>query len=442
MFFSYVHDERSMMFMPRDYAEGFVANLERAVCQTCGVLFSTLKQLQDHLKNVHEGKQHCYVCLKEKKVFLMEQRQYEKDELKAHMSNGDKHGFKGHPYCKFCNARMYDNVQLYEHLTKDHFKCHLCEGYKYFKNYKDLEQHFRVSHFLCEHQNCLSLKFQVFATDIDLTAHIVNEHPGMKPPRINHNFIIGRVGEERKEMNDMDSSNNSGGEMHEWSPENLGAAERDFRRRNSSVVDEGDFPLLSNEPARNMASWVRSGQTLPHTSDEMYCNEEFPALTVPNSARKISTILQSSPVAAASQSSNSSSRTFLNALSPYPTPAMVAAADTDQWTYAMPPPDSNMEINFGNLKVKRSNKNRKDRMMAAKTSPDGVKPSPVEKVEPPRPIEDVVATMHRLLGDDDFETFRMVSLSFREGDINALDFYQKAKEVLPEVGMLLSLCVE
>ncbi len=419
-----------MMFMPRDYAEGFVVDLQRAVCHTCGVLCKDLKQLQDHLKRVHQGKQHCYVCLAEKKVFLMEQCQYEKGELKAHMSTGDKQGFKGHPYCKFCNKRVYDHVKLYEHLTRDHFKCHLCEGFRYFNDYTDLEHHFRVSHYLCEHETCLGLKFQVFATDIDLTAHIVNKHPGIKPSPIRHGFMIGREAEERKETDN--SKNNDGVEVHEWSPENLGAAERDFHRRNSNIVDEADFPLLSNEPARNMASWVRSRPTWCSNSCEMGGSEEFPALTVPNSARAMNTGSQSPPVEALRAGA------FRNAVSPYPTPAMVAAADTDQWTYTMPPTDSNRDINFGNLKVKRNNKNIKNRKMAAKASADGNKTSPVEKVESPplRPIGDVVATMRRLLGDEHFEAFRMVSLSFREGAINALDFYRKAKEVIPEVGVL------
>ncbi len=429
--FSYVFDERSMMFLPRDYAEGFLVDLQRAACHTCGAIFENLHKLQAHLKKVHNGQQHCSVCLKEKKVFLREQRQYKWEDRKKHMSNGDKQGFTGHPFCIFCNVRMYDNVRLYEHLTKEHFKCHLCEGYKYFKEYKDLEEHFRVSHFLCEHQDCLSLKFKVFSTDIDLTAHIVKAHPGMKPPRINLSFRIGRECEERKET---DVRDNGGEVVHEWAPENIQAAEQDFRRR-SSVDEEGEFPSLSSEPARTMASWVRSGQTLHHNiSDEMFANEEFPALTVPKSVGKTSSRSQPPPVSASQSSSDSGN--FRTALMPYPTPAMVAATGTDQWTYTIPTEsESCREIQLGNIKVKRSNKNRKNRRQA-KTPPGVVTPSPVEQIAPP-PIEGAAVNIHRLLGDKIFETFRIMSLSFRAGDINALDLCQKAKELLPEVGVLL-----
>ncbi len=423
-----------MMFLPRDYSEGFVVDLQRSTCHTCGALFNTLKQLQVHLRKDHNGQQHCNVCLKEKKVFLMEHRQYEIEELKKHMFSGDEQGFTGHPFCKFCKKRMYDDAQLYEHLTKDHFKCHLCEGNKYFKDYKDLEDHFRVSHFLCENKECLSMKFQVFATNIGFHAHIKEMHPGMKPPPVKLGFRIGREGEERKEGNRSADSN--GEEVHEWAPENFGALEQSFRRRNS-VGRDCDFPSLSSEPARAMASWVGSGQALHRTSGKKFGNEEFPALTAPKLVHKIGNRSQPPPVAAAAQNSNVSS--FRNALMPYPTPAMVAAGETDQWTYTMPPTESSREIQLGHMKVKRSNKNRKNRRKVKTSLHDGggVTPSPVEKT--PLVMEGAVATIPRLLGDEDFQTFRMMSLSFRAGEISALDFYHKAKEVLPEVGVLCQL---
>ncbi len=445
---SYVFDEKSTMFLPRDYAEGFLVDLQRAACHTCGAIFGNLHKLQIHLKKVHNGQQHCSVCLKEKKVFLREQQQYKWEDLKRHMSHGDGLGFRGHPFCKFCNVRMYDNIQLYEHLTKEHYKCHICEEYKYFKEYNDLEEHFRVSHFLCEHEDCLSLRFQVFPTDIDLTAHIVKSHPGMKPPRINLSFRVGRkCDEERKETGDV--YGNGEEVVHEWAPENIQAAEQNFRRR-SSVDEEAEdeFPSLSSVPARNMASWVRSGQTLRRhhgISDEKFANEEFPALTVPTSParRTTSSKSQRRPVEEASQC-NVDGSNFRNALMPYPTPAMVAAVDTDQWTYTTHEElESNTEIQLGNIRVKRNNKNRKNRRKQQLKTPPGVAaPSPVEQIAPPPPIEGAAMSIHRLLGDEDYESFRFNSLSFRAGDISALDLYQKAKELLPEVGVLLSLCVE
>jgi hypothetical protein len=70
-------------------------------------------------------------------------------------TSGDpKHGFFGHPRCEFCRARFYDKSHLFEHLTKEHYTCHLCEAagqlHKYYRDYNDLERHFRKDHHLCE----------------------------------------------------------------------------------------------------------------------------------------------------------------------------------------------------------------------------------------------------------------------------------------------------
>lgn len=63
-------------------------------------------------------------------------------------------GQSGHPRCEFCKTRFYDAAQLHDHLVKDHYSCHICEKkgilHKYYRDYTDLERHFRSDHFLCE----------------------------------------------------------------------------------------------------------------------------------------------------------------------------------------------------------------------------------------------------------------------------------------------------
>ena len=65
-----------------------------------------------------------------------------------------KLGQAGHPRCEFCKTRFYDAAQLHDHLVKDHYSCHICERqgilHKYYRDYTDLERHFRSGHFLCE----------------------------------------------------------------------------------------------------------------------------------------------------------------------------------------------------------------------------------------------------------------------------------------------------
>lgn len=69
---------------------------------------------------------------------------------------------------------------LYEHLTKQHYSCDLCERqgvqHKYYKNYDDLEHHFRKKHYLCDDPECLAKKFVVFATTDEYRLHMAAIH--------------------------------------------------------------------------------------------------------------------------------------------------------------------------------------------------------------------------------------------------------------------------
>ncbi|CAN0374430.1 unnamed protein product, partial [Ectocarpus sp. 13 AM-2016] len=90
-------------------------------------------------------------------------------------------GQTGHPRCEFCKTRFYDAAQLHDHLVKDHYSCHICEKqgilHKYYRDYTDLERHFRLEHFLCEEEECLQKKFVVFDSEIDLAGHTLQMHP-------------------------------------------------------------------------------------------------------------------------------------------------------------------------------------------------------------------------------------------------------------------------
>lgn len=61
---------------------------------------------------------------------------------------------------------------IYQHLMKEHFTCHICERndikWNYFKDYRALERHFQRQHFLCEDRSCLEKKFVVFGSALDL----------------------------------------------------------------------------------------------------------------------------------------------------------------------------------------------------------------------------------------------------------------------------------
>ncbi|KAK9673333.1 hypothetical protein RND81_12G161200 [Saponaria officinalis] len=150
-----------------------------------------IEQLKDHLSRQHELF-FCSLCLANKKVFICEQKLYSRVQLRQHVRNGDSEvdgfesercGFSGHPFCDFCQTPFYGDNELYFHMSTEHFTCHICtrehpEQYEYYKDYNDLEIHFRKAHFLCEDAECLDKKFIVFATETDIKRHAASEHGG------------------------------------------------------------------------------------------------------------------------------------------------------------------------------------------------------------------------------------------------------------------------
>ncbi|PKA54712.1 hypothetical protein AXF42_Ash000547 [Apostasia shenzhenica] len=125
-------------------------------------------------------------------VFISEQKLYSRSQLRQHISTGDSEvdgsesergGFAGHPMCEFCRNPFYGDTELYMHMSTEHYTCHICQRqhpgqYDYYRNYDDLESHFRQEHFLCENDACLAKKFVVFQTEAEMKRHNAIEHGG------------------------------------------------------------------------------------------------------------------------------------------------------------------------------------------------------------------------------------------------------------------------
>ena len=107
---------------------------------------------------------------------------YTLNEYDRHMREGNPDGSdgQGHPECAFCQVRYYDKTELYKHVTKSHQTCHLCSRdgtqYKYYRDYKMLEDHFRKEHFACDEFECVEKKNIVFKSLFDLQAHKRSVH--------------------------------------------------------------------------------------------------------------------------------------------------------------------------------------------------------------------------------------------------------------------------
>ena len=183
----YTYDHTARMFFPNQYFTNFVSKLWLYDCQVCGKKRKNLKELEAHLKTDHDL-HICHSCAKHKQVFPSELKYYTQRDLDRHLRQGDpEEGGQGHPMCQFCKTRFYDKQALYEHLTKDHYSCHLCEKkgifYQYYRDYASLETHFRNDHLLCEHPDCLQRRFVVFDSELELHAHIRTTHPDQKVPK-------------------------------------------------------------------------------------------------------------------------------------------------------------------------------------------------------------------------------------------------------------------
>ncbi|TYZ59242.1 hypothetical protein PybrP1_007883 [[Pythium] brassicae (nom. inval.)] len=302
---THVFDEASgMFFLKRDAPS--LHKLRDPVCPRCGKNFASLAALKTHLMDVHQL-QFCAICLEHKKAFLAEHELFSKEQLKRHNTKGTPaQGFSGHPRCDFCFSRHYSTAELYDHLHKTHFECDICLHAlqiqnRYYKNYPDLENHFRADHFLCEEPVCLMKKFVVFRSHLDLHAHLAKEHPHIKASRkLDVHFTIRRAThDDSTGFEDYDSARFQ-------SASASGGSDR-------NIINVADFPSLAGSGASSTGSvfWESQAVTGPRSDD-------FPALGG-GSARG---------------GGGGTASTFRNVLAPPPTPAMLAHMHGgDQWEY-------------------------------------------------------------------------------------------------------------
>lgn len=146
-----------------------------------------IKALQDHLRTVHRTAL-CNLCVDHRRDFVALLPRFTPTQLRAHLSNGGNStqnpGETGHPMCEFCKpTRYYDMTLLYQHLGQDHYKCHVCQQQlglddQYYRDYKQLEKHFDRQHFLCHDVQCLTSRFVVFGSELDLRHHERTVHGG------------------------------------------------------------------------------------------------------------------------------------------------------------------------------------------------------------------------------------------------------------------------
>lgn len=144
--------------------------------------FPDVEGLKLHLAIVHKLKL-CDLCLTHNKLFPFEYSYYDLMSLRRHMRDGEPNtSHRGHPNCSLCNNTFFNQDDLIQHMSREHFHCHLCGRRDshmaiYFSNYESLRLHFKKKHFLCERGTCRHEQFtSAFDSEIELQMHIVNAH--------------------------------------------------------------------------------------------------------------------------------------------------------------------------------------------------------------------------------------------------------------------------
>ncbi|KAM3277392.1 hypothetical protein ACQJBY_045335 [Aegilops geniculata] len=256
--------------------------------------FKTIGLLRGHLSEKH-GVRMCNLCLEGRKVFICQQKLYTQEQMARHTQTGDtevdgseveRGGFAGHPICEYCKRAFYGDNELYAHMTRDHYSCHICQRrhpgqYDYFRNYNDLEMHFRKDHFLCEDDACLAKKFVVFQSDAEINRHNAMEHGGrMSRAQRNAALQIPTSFMYQRNERDQRRGRGRGRDAHHGIPDRdfslpvdgSAAADRGLGSRLDSaggsamLADESLFPPLPGSSNKCSASTQQGLQGLPKTT--------------------------------------------------------------------------------------------------------------------------------------------------------------------------------
>ncbi|CAM6094950.1 unnamed protein product [Calypogeia fissa] len=256
-----------------------------------GYTFKNIDTLRRHQSTVHKVFM-CELCLEGRKVFICEQKLYSKSQLDQHSRRGDSEvdgneeergGFAGHPMCDFCRQPFYGDNELYQHMSQEHYTCHICQRarpghYEYYRNYDDLEAHFRQEHLLCENPECLAKKFVVFPSEAELKRHNATTHGGhMSRSQRNAALQIPVSFHYRRPGQDS-SDDNSGGYSSRRGGRSRGGHPYTSNARN----DQLGAAVLASVESANIENAVRESLVISPSTNESATTDNQGALERPN----------------------------------------------------------------------------------------------------------------------------------------------------------------
>ncbi|VAH03832.1 unnamed protein product [Triticum turgidum subsp. durum] len=414
----------------------------------------------------------CSVCDKaEDQVFICEQKLYTRAQLAQHTKTGDsevdgseieRSGFAGHPMCEFCKYPLYGDNELYTHMSREHYSCHICQRqhpgqYDYFRNYDDLEMHFRKDHFLCEDDACLAKKFVVFQSDAEIKRHNAMEHGGrMSRAQRNAALQIPTSFIYQRNEQDQRRGRGRGRNAHHDRPD------RDFSlpvRDGSATADHGlgsrvdsvagPFQSLSVSSSSGRTETGRSlgnGRLLEQLSFPPLQDQDIPdarmdAVPYGTSFPPVSE-QQSRYALALNQSSRGSARLGDESLfPPLPGSSNKGSASTQQGLQSL----------AKNTLASRLQQRSKGTVKASSTAYGNKKQLPPQSSQPLPVVEDVrqankslVERMRVALGmdEDRFSAFKEIASEYRQGVIDTSEYLSYVEQfgisyLVPEMAKLL-----
>ncbi|GKY90506.1 hypothetical protein MPSEU_000024300 [Mayamaea pseudoterrestris] len=249
-----------------------------------------LRALQDHLRVSHRLVL-CNLCTEHPRDFVSRLQRFTPAQLNKHLAKGDgaDSGFTGHPVCEFCRpTRFYDLAELHKHLTKNHYKCHVCEQMgmhdQYFRDYSALEKHFDRQHYACHDPQCLAARFVVFAHDIDLADHERQVHNVTSHGKIQLQFRVRRFANNDLNQNNQHVPDNSdfdyGLDGEAFVPAALPASQGELALHPRHVERTAELRVLAAAMRDNMDSSHQEDEAFPTLQAS---NEEVAVATAQSS---------------------------------------------------------------------------------------------------------------------------------------------------------------
>lgn len=253
--------------------------------EVVGNIFPDVFGLKNHLNYVHKLKL-CDLCLTHNKLFPFEYSYYDYSALKKHMKVGELNtSHKGHPNCRLCHQTLFNSDELIQHMSREHFHCHLCGRHDsemriYFLSYENLRDHFKAQHFLCERDNCRYEQFtSAFDSMFDYQVHMVQVHG-------NSTSGLSRGGARQQRTITLDSA------PHRARVISPSRSSRQNLPPNAAIVSTGTIATANS--SRQQRPNERGRETIQVPQQRLPSRAEFPALG--QSSSTTTTMQQPAPV--------------------------------------------------------------------------------------------------------------------------------------------------